>query len=74
MAKDIGQVEHKLGLTDRPTTGRPGTRGRTARGKRGSTAEPEEPKENARSKKNKFAVVSEVRREGNNLVSKFYLY
>jgi len=33
--KDIGQVENKLGVNDRPTTSRPETRSKTSRGARG---------------------------------------
>lgn len=69
--KDIGQVEHKLGIDERPKTGqraassRPGTRGRTARGKRAKTAtekEAQPPPTRAGRKKNAAApkVVSEV--------------
>ena len=62
MDKDIGQVEHKLGVNQRPATSRPATRAKTYRGgRRGrrSVAE-EEPEPVAKRGNNKSRVVSEV--------------
>jgi len=67
--KDIGQVEHKLGVNDapRPTTSRPGTRAKTSRGGRrgkaaaAAAADDEEQRPKTKGGKNGgFRVVSEV--------------
>ena len=66
--KDIGQVEHKLGVNDtpRPTTSRPGTRAKTSRGRgrksvSGAGEDDENrPKTQGGKKNNNFRVVSEV--------------
>ena len=66
MNKDIGQVEHKLGVNDRPTSSRPPTRSRTSRGgRRGKKAAaeeplPEKPGTKGGNRNNKSRVVSEV--------------